>query len=209
MYATDRRLCSAESVAEFTKRPLYAVSSGELGTYASDLEEKLARILDVATVWKAVLLLDEADVFLEKRSLHDIDRNALVSTFLRLLEYYQGILFLTTNRVQSFDEAFQSRIHVALKYNNLTEESRRTVWKSFLEKLGAGKVDVSEAEYDELQKCDLNGREIKNAVKTAKSLADSMGGVVTKETLDTVLDIQRDFERDFHASVAEGAVEKA
>ncbi|KAL1745950.1 P-loop containing nucleoside triphosphate hydrolase protein [Schizophyllum fasciatum] len=193
---------TAESVAEFTKRPLYAVSSGELGTYASDLEEKLARILDVATVWKAVLLLDEADVFLEKRSLHDIDRNALVSTFLRLLEYYQGILFLTTNRVQSFDEAFQSRIHVALKYNNLSQESRRTVWKSFLEKLGGGKVFISEADYDELQKSDLNGREIKNAVKTAKSLAESMGGVVTKETLDTVLDIQRDFERDLHASTS-------
>lgn len=83
------------------------------------------------------------------------------------------------------------------------------MWKSFLEKLGAGKVDVSEADYDELQKCDLNGREIKNAVKTAKSLADSMGGVVTKEKLDTVLDIQRDFERDFHASAAENAVQKA
>jgi hypothetical protein len=65
---------------------LYAVSSGELGTYSSELEEKLAHILDVATVWKAVLLLDEADVFLEARSLHDVDRNALVSTFLRLLE---------------------------------------------------------------------------------------------------------------------------
>jgi hypothetical protein len=56
----------AESVAEFTKRPLYAVSSGELGTYSSELEKNLARILDVATVWKAVLLLDEADVFLER-----------------------------------------------------------------------------------------------------------------------------------------------
>ncbi|TRM67024.1 P-loop containing nucleoside triphosphate hydrolase protein [Schizophyllum amplum] len=195
---------TAESVAEFTKRPLYAVSSGELGTYASDLEDNLSRILDVATVWKAVLLLDEADVFLEKRSLHDVDRNALVSTFLRLLEYYQGILFLTTNRVQSFDEAFQSRIHVALKYNDLTEESRRTVWKSFLTKLGPGKADLSEAEYDELQKSDLNGRQIKNAVKTANSLADSLGGKVTKETLETVLDIQRDFERDFRAAGEKG-----
>jgi hypothetical protein len=122
---------SAESVAEFVKRPLYAVSSGELGTHASQLEASLARILDVATVWKAVLLLDEADVFLEARSLHDVNRNALVSTFLRLLEvnsllgrsnvathenppqYYEGILFLTTNRVQSFDEAFQSRTFCA------------------------------------------------------------------------------------------------
>jgi hypothetical protein len=80
----------AESVAEFTHRPLYAVSSGELGTDASELEERLARILDVATVWKAVLLLDEADVFLEARSLHDVNRNALVSTFLRLLEVSAG-----------------------------------------------------------------------------------------------------------------------
>lgn len=100
---------SAESLAEFTKRPLYMVSSGELGTTPSVLEDNLAKIMKVATVWKAVLLLDEvwhsdvafskgpqsdcdiqADVFLEKRSLHDITRNALVSIFLRLLEYYQG-----------------------------------------------------------------------------------------------------------------------
>jgi hypothetical protein len=46
-----------------------------------------------------VLLIDEADVFLEKRTLTDVHRNALVSVFLRLLEYYEGILFLTTNRV--------------------------------------------------------------------------------------------------------------
>ncbi|KAL1749228.1 P-loop containing nucleoside triphosphate hydrolase protein [Schizophyllum fasciatum] len=199
---------TAESVAEFTKRPLYAVSSGELGTHASDLEDKLARILDVAAVWKAVLLLDEADVFLEKRSLHDIERNALVSTFLRLLEYYQGILFLTTNRVQSFDEAFQSRIHVALKYNDLGEESRRMVWRNFLGKLGSGRIAVSEADYEELSKCELNGREIKNAIRTAKSLADAEDEVVTKETLDTVLNIQRDFERDFRAAANEGAVAK-
>ena len=48
--------------------------------------------------WEAVLLLDEADVFLEARSTHDLERNKLVSIFLRVLEYYEGILFLTTNR---------------------------------------------------------------------------------------------------------------
>jgi hypothetical protein len=39
-----------------------------------------------------------ADIFLERRSENSIHRNALVSVFLRLLEYHQGILFLTTNR---------------------------------------------------------------------------------------------------------------
>ncbi|KAF5388758.1 hypothetical protein D9757_005573 [Collybiopsis confluens] len=188
---------TAESVAEFTKRPLYAVSSGELGTTPTALENNLSRILNVATVWKAVLLLDEADVFLEKRSLQDVNRNALVSIFLRLLEYYQGILLLTTNRVESFDEAFQSRIHVALKYNDLTAESRRAVWKNFLTRLGVEKLEISEKDYDILQGYVMNGRQIKNAVKTAKSLADFDGQKIGLETVETVLDIQRDFERDF------------
>jgi ATPase family associated with various cellular activities (AAA) len=100
---------TAEGIAELLKCPLYMVSAGELGTDPRVLERSLTDILDIAHAWGAVLLLDEADVFLEKRSIHDIHRNALVSIFLRLLEYFQGILFLTTNRVETFDDAFQSR----------------------------------------------------------------------------------------------------
>lgn len=75
-------------------------SAGELGTDSRFLEVELQKILDVCHAWGAILLLDEADVFLEKRNIHDIHRNALVSIFLRQLEYFQGILFLTTNRVE-------------------------------------------------------------------------------------------------------------
>jgi ATPase family associated with various cellular activities (AAA) len=100
---------TAEGIAELLKCPLYMVSAGELGTDPRVLERSLTDILDIAHAWGAVLLLDEADVFLEERSIHDIHRNALVSIFLRLLEYFQGILFLTTNRVETFDDAFQSR----------------------------------------------------------------------------------------------------
>lgn len=82
------------------KCPLYAVSAGELGTDARFLETDLQRILDICHTWGAILLLDEADVFLEKRNMQDVYRNALVSVFLRQLEYFQGILFLTTNRVE-------------------------------------------------------------------------------------------------------------
>lgn len=53
-----------------------------------------------------MLLLDEVDVFLEARAAQDIHRNTLVSIFLSMLEYFQSILFLTTNRVQTFDDAF-------------------------------------------------------------------------------------------------------
>lgn len=69
---------TAETVAEFCKRPLYMVSSGDLGTDSSTLDIRLSRILDMASTWKAVLLIDEADIFLERRSLHDMERNSLV-----------------------------------------------------------------------------------------------------------------------------------
>ena len=58
----------------------------------------------------SILLLDEADVFLERRSPENLTRNGLVSVFLRKLEYYEGIVFLTTNRVSHFDEAILSEL---------------------------------------------------------------------------------------------------
>lgn len=91
---------TAEGISELLKCPLYMVSAGELGTDSRYLEGELQKILDICHAWGAILLLDEADVFLEKRNMHDIHRNALVSIFLRQLEYFQGILFLTTNRVE-------------------------------------------------------------------------------------------------------------
>ena len=69
--------------------------------------------------WNAILLLDEADVFLEQCSTQDLVRNGLVSVFLRKLEYCQAIMFMTTNRASQFDEAVLSRIHLMLRYENL------------------------------------------------------------------------------------------
>ena len=51
----------------------------------------------------------------------------MVGIFLRLLDYHQGVLFLTTNRVKSFDSAFHSRISVALKYPDLDVAQRQQV----------------------------------------------------------------------------------
>jgi len=185
---------TAEATAELTHRPLYAVSSGELGTDAYDLEEKLSSILDIAATWRCVLLLDEADVFLEKRNMHDLQRNALVSIFLRLLEYYSGILFLTTNRVTTFDPAFQSRIHVALKYDDLGKEARKSVWRGFLD--GS---EVDEKGLEKLAEKKVNGREIKNVVKISKSLAKMDGESVGLEGLLEILEMRNTFDKDFKA----------
>jgi hypothetical protein len=157
---------TGESIAEYLKCPLYAVSAGELGTNSRSLEQDLNRIMDITHSWGAILLLDEADVFLEARQPHDIHRNSLVSVFLRLTEYYQGILFLTTNRVETFDEAFQSRIHMGIRYENLQPKARKKIWQHHVGKVEAmaDKSDsakhFSEADFDELSKRNMNGRQV-------------------------------------------------
>ena len=70
---------SAEATSEHVRRPLYVIGGGDLGTTATALDAALERVFDVATAWKAIVLIDEADVFLEQRSLHDLERNAMVA----------------------------------------------------------------------------------------------------------------------------------
>ncbi|KAJ5501890.1 hypothetical protein N7463_004764 [Penicillium fimorum] len=191
---------TAEGIAELLRRPLYMVSAGELGTDSRTLEAELNKILDIAHSWGAVLLLDEADVFLEKRTIHDIHRNALVSIFLRLLEYFQGILFLTTNRVETFDDAFQSRIHVALRYGDLTSKAKRSIWKMFLERVraieGVHIASFSEEDYDILSRHTLNGRQIKNSVRTAQALAVNESAPLSMEHIKRVLEVAETFDQD-------------
>jgi hypothetical protein len=190
---------TAECVAEFSHRPLYTVSSGDLGTSCETLDQRLTRTLDLAATWKAVLLIDEADVFLERRSLHDMERNGLVSIFLRTLEYYSGILFMTTNRVRTFDDAFKSRIHVPLKYDELPPESRLKVWKNFVGQLatdGGNGVEIEEKQYLDLASGQLNGRQIKNVVRTAKSLAEHKRRKLDHAQLRQVMEIQMAFEEE-------------
>ncbi|CCM02989.1 uncharacterized protein FIBRA_05104 [Fibroporia radiculosa] len=185
---------TAEAVAEITRRPLYCISAGELGTDAESVDKALIQILELAHTWKAVLLLDEADVFLYKRSSGDVVRNALVSIFLRQLEYYQGILFLTTNMISQCDQAFESRIHFTVHYPQLNEASRREIWRIFITKTsGAGRI--SDAEIDELAKQTMNGRQIKNAISTAQSIALDQNAPLSVEHIHTVLEVARDWTK--------------
>ncbi|KAI0145187.1 P-loop containing nucleoside triphosphate hydrolase protein [Xylariaceae sp. FL1272] len=178
---------TAESVAEHMRRPLYMMSASDLGADASEIESGLGRVLDMVAKWNAVLLLDECDVFLERRSTHDLDRNRIVSIFLRTLEYYEGILFLTTNRVKEMDEAFESRIHFRLAYPGLDQAARRKVWKGFLDRQKGH--EVGEKELDRLSELDMNGRVIKNVLKSSSLLASHKGEKLGLKHLQSVLEI--------------------
>lgn len=191
---------TAEGISELLKCPLYCVSAGDLGTDSRYLESELQKILDICHAWGAILLLDEADVFLEKRNMQDIHRNALVSIFLRQLEYFQGILFLTTNRVETFDDAFQSRIHIALPYADLDTKAKKAIFKIFIERVRIlEKVDLmpfDEEDYEKLARHNLNGRQIKNTIRTAQALAVNKGEPLSMVHIREVLGVLKKFERD-------------
>jgi hypothetical protein len=180
---------TAESVAENMRVPLYMMSAGDLGLDPAGIEESLNTILDMVAKWNAVLLLDEADVFLEARSTSDLERNKMVSIFLRVLEYYEGILFLTTNRIKNIDDAFHSRIHISMQYPSLTAASRRHIWNTFMSKT----TGLSDGQLDALAQVELNGRQIKNVLKTAQMLArrGNVDGKVNMGHIETILAIER------------------
>ncbi|KAK0663456.1 hypothetical protein QBC41DRAFT_24026 [Cercophora samala] len=191
---------TAEGISELLKCPLYMVSAGELGTDSRFLETELQKILDICHAWGAILLLDEADVFLEKRNMHDIHRNALVSIFLKQVEYVQNILILTTNRVETFDDAFQSRIHIALRYDNLDPKARKAIFKIFIDRVraheGSKLGPFTDSDYEALSRRELNGRQIKNTVRTAQALAVNKGEALCMSHIRQVLDVHANFERD-------------
>ncbi|KAK5625866.1 hypothetical protein RRF57_001582 [Xylaria bambusicola] len=200
---------TAECIAAFTKRPLMVLTPSDIGTNPASIEVNLINNFKRAKSWDAVLLIDEADVFMERRSVSDLVRNSLVAGFLRALEFYDGILFLTTNRVGSFDDAFISRVHVQLYYPDFDDEQRQQIWQTFVDKLAKERgnymrLNINAKEYirgREIRALKWNGREIRNAFQTAVSLAeydvekDEDGKIIiTDDHLRAVVELSRDFK---------------
>ncbi|KAK8080257.1 atpase aaa+ type core protein [Apiospora hydei] len=177
----------AECVAAFTQRPLLPITcgkllaadswqdwrlistTGDIGYEPAEVERSLEKLFTLAHHWGCVVLLDEADVFLAKRS------------------YYQGILFLTTNRVGSFDDAFRSRLHLTLYYPKLDRKQTVAIWNvnlRRLDELNKKRLEYGEQPIEvqkdrilkfakrEWQKLSWNGRQIRNAFQTAVALAE-------------------------------------
>ncbi|KAF7531090.1 hypothetical protein G7054_g9217 [Neopestalotiopsis clavispora] len=191
---------TAESVAQVTKKPLFPMGVGDVTTDPVKVESRLEQLFELAEVWHAVMLFDEADVFLESRaSSADVTRVGLVSVLLRILEYYQGILILTTNRIKSFDIAVQSRINLAVKFEDLKHKQLQAIFKNLLDQLDDefidDKRDILEwFEDDEAYQWStpLNGRQIRNVVFSAASLAGSK-----KENKLTLKEIKTMFEETY------------
>jgi hypothetical protein len=131
--------------------------------------------------------------------------------FLRVLEYYDGILILTSNRVGTFDEAFKCRIQLSLRYENLTRPQRLQVWENFinrLENFDDNEINLEDlrSHTKELAAYNMNGRHIRNAITTARQLARYKKQPMSFADLVHVINVAGKFDKyllEMHSGVSE------
>lgn len=162
---------TAEATSELLHKALYNVQCSQLGLDVKEIERNLYRILGRATRWGALLLLDEADVYVRSRG-KDIVQNAIVGIFLRLLEYYNGFLFMTTNRATTVDDAILSRCTAHVRYllpNTNSVKKITGIQSDLLE------IELTEDAREFLVSglSNISGRDIRSILKMAKLVSEA------------------------------------
>jgi SpoVK/Ycf46/Vps4 family AAA+-type ATPase len=172
---------TAEVYAEVMARPLYTVQASQLGLTPEDLESELLKTFARAARWNAILLIDEADVYVHERG-DDIQQNAIVGVFLRVLEYYKGVLFLTTNRVDLVDDAILSRCIARIQYDAPTPDNQKLIWKVLA---GTAGIDIKDSVIDQVvaRFPKMSGRDVKNLLKLAKLVSDARECAITEDVI--------------------------
>lgn len=176
---------TAEVFSETVKKPLYKVQCSQLGIDVSTVEKKLQSVLKRASRWGAILLIDEADVYVRARGV-DINQNAIVGTFLRTLEYYTGILFMTSNMETSIDDVIMSRATAHLVYDAPSKEDQIKIWtvlsKQFnVENFGEKEIIKTVDKFP-----NLVGRDIKALLKLAIMYSTNKNENVNLSTIETI-----------------------
>jgi SpoVK/Ycf46/Vps4 family AAA+-type ATPase len=178
----------AECLSEEQQRPLYRVSLGNLTEYD---ESRIDNLFRQAHVWNAILLIDEAEVILAERTMENMKQSAWVAVFLRKIEYFEGILFLTTNQIHFIDQAFESRVTVGIRFPTMDKEQRIDVWQKLLEptkKLWGNDALVGKEKLSGWAHHELNGRHIHNVISSALLLRQGGDGRKPSELIDSCLD---------------------
>jgi len=133
----------------------------------------------------------------------------MVSVMLRLVEYFKGVLFLTSNRVDSLDPAFKTRITLALRYDSLDAPARKQVWINLLKASGLGdRISTTQNDSyksgmidpESLARHILNGREIKNAIRLSLALAKEDDKPLTQTILEETVEILKDFNEKLNTA---------
>jgi hypothetical protein len=178
---------TSEIYAEVAKRPLYTIQCSQLGTDPDEIEDNLIKIFYRSERWGTILQLDEADVYIRTRG-DDLVQNAIVGVFLRTMEYYRGVMFMTTNRPDLVDDAIASRCVARIDYKMPTKEAQEAMW---LLQASINKATLTAPTAKAIVKefPDCSGRDIKNMVKLSLLYSEAKGH--SEITLATVKFVKR------------------
>ncbi len=177
---------TAEVFAEFKRRPLYNVQCSQLGLDPEQVERNLGVVLQRANRWNAILLLDEADVYIRRRG-SDLAHNAIVGVFLRTLEYAQCILFMTTNLANEVDDAIASRCIVKIGYDVPGADDQRKIWRTLADLNRIDLPDDTIAAFVATHPR-ISGRDVKNLLKLASFVSARDGRPIDLRTLEFALE---------------------
>jgi hypothetical protein len=186
---------AARLLAGSLHKDLYQLDlSAVINKYIGETEKNLNRAFELAEELDVILLLDEGDALLTRRtdvqSANDRYANLETNFLLQRLESFEGIVIITTNTRDRIDHAFERRMDVAVEFLAPDAAERWQLWQSHLPP--ASRVD--EQWLSELAgSCELTGGQIRNAALHAALLALDNGGAVTTSYLEAA--VRREYAR--------------
>lgn len=163
---------TVEAMSNHLERGLLKTAASDLGIVPEDVESRLMTWARLAQRWNVWLFIDEADVFLTRRDIKDMNRNAVVNSFLKISEYFEGTLFLTTNASTTIDQAVLSRATLVKDFY-VEDLNMESLWTSLLKRGGCKKVGAGVVA--KLAEYDLDGRQVKNVVENTMRLCKARG----------------------------------
>lgn len=178
-------------------------SCADLGTEPDIAEQRLHEALLRGVNWGAIVLLDDADLFIHRRDVHDMKRNALVTIFLHHLEYSEGIHFITSNKTCVFDLALMSRTHLIVQLPDFSFEAQQWIWRQFIVGIDVQhSVDRAELESfinNDLKSLDngshakMNGRQIRNCLDASLALARTRQSALKLSDVKRMLTLGKEY----------------
>ncbi|KAK8080069.1 hypothetical protein PG997_007887 [Apiospora hydei] len=186
---------AAEAVAEFAKRPLFSIAPHELGSTVKDFQDFINPTLILTRSWDCVLLLEQFDIYLESRATNDVTRDWIVAEFKRLRDNFQGIITLTTSRIDMFDAAFKSRLDIIFHFPKLDMRKRQMLCKRFFDRMDKPPRDCDNI-IRGISEYQFNGRQIRSLIENARLLAIFRNQPLEQKHVEAIINRMIEPDRD-------------
>jgi hypothetical protein len=133
---------------------LITIRGDELVKEPAKSDRELEGIFKVARHWGAVLLVADADAYVDQSNISSIQRREFVASFHRMLQYYRGVLFLATSHVERFDDKLLSRVDAPIHCRDLNNDERWSLWQALFanfKKEKGDEIQIDESAFEYVQ----------------------------------------------------------